>query len=119
MAHSPHRIRLRRPWRCESAENAVRWWRAFQRPTGLAGGACVAAVVEDLAAPGRLWLNGVLLGELAGADGRFDVTGRLAARNELMIEIPHLPPPASPAGDDPPAAVFLEITEPPGTASGG
>lgn len=107
-----HRIRLRRPWQREVAEQAVRWRRRFHRPTGLQSHQRVLLVVEGLAAEGRATLNGRELGPLASdaSPCRFDVSQRLEANNELVLELDVSPPVGATPTDAPPAQVALEIS---------
>lgn len=84
---NPHRIRLGKPWQCETTPEGTCSTRWFHKPTGLGHGERVWIVVEGVAAPGHLVLNGDTLGELAedGSPRRFEVTGRLLLRNELRV----------------------------------
>jgi len=109
---SPHRIRLRKPWKYEACEAEARWRRRFGRPTGLGPDTTVSLVVENAAAPLHIRLNGELLGRVSrqGEAGRFVVTNRLLLQNELAILTDEALP-ASHGIDplSPPADVCLEI----------
>jgi hypothetical protein len=109
-----HRIRLRKPWGSEVIAGAICWRRRFGRPTGLGAADRLWIVVENLPQAGSIALNGVLLGALGGgaACGRFEVTGRLDARNELLLRLQtpgdaHLPSSGSPPGE-----ISIEIQSP-------
>lgn len=99
----PHRIRLRGPWEIETeganarvnlpatltdlglaAGDEVRLRRRFGYPGRIDPGERVLLFVERPAAPLTLSLNGEPLGECAD-DAEWDVSGRLAARNELLV----------------------------------
>ena len=71
----------------------VRFARAFGRPTRLEPGEQVWLVVGGVDLSGTAELNGRPLGPVAGVrePTRFEVTDRLAERNELVIEV-ELPP---------------------------
>ena len=101
-----HRIRLRKPWGSEVIAGAICWRRRFGRPTGLGAADRLWIVVENLPQAGSVELNGVLLGALGAraACGRFEVTGRLDARNELLLRLQtsgdaHQPSSGSPPGE--------------------
>jgi hypothetical protein len=82
-----HRIRLRDPWeRKPLPDGRTRFTRRFGRPTNL-GAASVRLILEGRTTPAEIWLNGERLGELDG-DGAFEVTGRLAERNEMEVRTP-------------------------------
>ena len=101
---SYHRIRLRGPWECESAEgiNRVRfpatWREAFgenvenvraSRAFGSPDGLDIDAVVWlelHLGIGARMELNGQWIGDLAAGTVRFDVTERLDERNQIRLE---------------------------------
>ncbi|MFV2068442.1 MAG: hypothetical protein ACC645_15840 [Pirellulales bacterium] len=67
----------------------VRYQRSFGCPTGLVPGDRVELVIGQVDAWGSATLNQHLLGQIdAGNSGaRFDVTSRLAARNDLCVEV--------------------------------
>jgi hypothetical protein len=87
----------------------VRYTRPFHRPTGLNQGQRVFLCVERVEATGAVSLNGQMLGRVASAGGpfRFDVSGRLEWRNELVIEVESLDRAGGITG-----SVRLEIDEP-------
>jgi len=106
-----HRIRLCRPWASQRTAAAVCWRRRFGRPTGLGAADRLWIVVENLPEAASVELNGVLLGTLRGgaACGRFEVTGRLDARNEVLLRL-QAPGDAGPSSSgDPPGEISLEI----------
>jgi len=87
----------------------VIWRRWFGRPSGLGAGQTVWLCVEGLSSGGSVALNGAPLGRLPtpGTSGRYDVTSRLLARNELAIhleQVREIIAAAQPAGE-----VRLEI----------
>ncbi len=108
-----HRIRLREPWQCVLEPPVARWRRKFGRPTGLGPGTKVWLVVEDARVALSVHLNGALLGHVAsdGGSGRFDVTDRLLARNELAIAAESPSAPGEEVQPSLPADVCLEIVE--------
>lgn len=67
----------------------VAYRRRFGRPTGLTSEDRVDLVITRVDAFGSVQLNGLALGEIADGAGawRCDVTARLAARNELVVEV--------------------------------
>jgi hypothetical protein len=109
-----HRIRLRKPWASERTAAAVCWRRRFGRPTGVATADRLWIVVEHLPQAGSVELNGTLLGPLRGGAscGRFEVTGRLEARNELLLRLQTPGDASPPFSDTPPGEIFLEIQSP-------
>jgi hypothetical protein len=115
----PHRIRLRKPWQCQPTEHGVVWHRRFGRPTGLGPAETVSLVVEGIAAAGTVELNGQPLGRLfpAGAPQWFNVTGKLAERNEVSIVLRGEADTAvfatATARTDSPGSVYLEIAATP------
>ena len=110
MSADVHRIRLRRPWACWPGAEGTAWRRRFGCPTGVGPGQRVHLCFAGFSAAIAVSLNGRRLGRLPpdALPGGFDVTGALASRNEIEVEI--LAPAASdlPA-DEPPGAVALEI----------
>jgi hypothetical protein len=117
MAHEyPHRIRLNGPWLLDrragngagpihvtmpaaretlvrdGAERRIRLRRKFGAPTQVDDFERVWLVVEGLATPAQLSLNGNDLGEHIESVA-FDVTERLRARNELVVEMDSRGPP--------------------------
>jgi hypothetical protein len=70
----------------------VRHRRRFGRPTGLDSGQIVWLVCDGAAGAANVALNGAPLGALLGPTTpvRFDVTDRLLARNELVIDVEFL-----------------------------
>jgi hypothetical protein len=109
-----HRIRLRKPWGSEVIAGAICWRRRFGRPTGLAAADRLWIVVENLPQAGKVQLNGVLLGELGGGAvcGRFEVTGRLDARNELLLRLQTSGDADQPSSGGPPGEISIEIQSP-------
>ena len=115
--HYPHRIRLRGPWECEPLASlgggelpgrrrmvlpcswcdgglpgfagTVRFVRRFGYPGRIDDDERVWLTVQAIEGRARLWLNGQALGEARGEDGAWEaeVTGLLAARNELRVEV--------------------------------
>jgi hypothetical protein len=100
----PHRIRLRGPWDYEESGGAgrgklslpapladhtgpVRLSRRFGYPGRIDAGERVWLVLEGLAAPVTVVLNGAALGTASG-DASFDVTALLKPRNELVVDWP-------------------------------
>lgn len=94
MSVSPHRIRLRAPWDSQPSSTATgaRYARRFGRPTGIGERDSVWLVIDaDWRSNSSLLLNGERLAPsdlTPAATARWDVTARLAARNELVIEWP-------------------------------
>lgn len=87
IAMNAHRIRLRKPWRREVTAEGVLWRRKFGRPTGVGAEQTVWVCVEGMPPGGSVAVNGEPLGRLPdlGTRGEYDVTQRLAGRNELQI----------------------------------
>jgi beta-galactosidase/beta-glucuronidase len=106
-----HRIRLRHPWLCEPQPDAVVWRRRFNRPTGLGPEERVFLVVERLATPGTIVLNGQPLGQIRGEAGpqSFDVTDTLELSNELTLRLQSPPPDDPHRSSSLPGEVCLEI----------
>ena len=109
-----HRIRLRKPWGSEGIGGAICWRRRFGCPTGLGTADRVWIVVENLPQAESIELNGVLLGALGGAAAcaRFEVTGRLDARNELLLRLPTPGDPHPSSSGSPPGEISIEIQSP-------
>jgi hypothetical protein len=109
-----HRIRLRKPWASQRTAAAVCWRRRFGRPTGLGAADRLWIVVENLPEAASVELNGVLLGALGGgtACGRFEVTGRLDARNELLLRLQTPGDAGPPSSGNPPGDISIEIQSP-------
>ncbi len=94
-----HAIRLRAPWRFEPLADRVRYRRAFGCPTGLGPRERVWIVVEGMESAIVL-LNDERLGTAQGAEpARFEVTGKLAPRNELVLEVKQVEPSAGLRGE--------------------
>lgn len=94
MAAERHVIRLREPWSSTGlGGGAWRYSRRFGRPTGLCESDRVFLVVlpvEDVAAPPHVTLNGQSLDwtlREGTGESQWDITGLLAPRNELGIEL--------------------------------
>lgn len=70
----------------------ARYQRFFHRPTGIDAGERVWLVCHGAIDQAVVVLNGKRVGEFAGpsAAARFDVTGLLAPRNELLIDVTFL-----------------------------
>jgi hypothetical protein len=113
----PHRIRLRGPWEYDAGEahgklalpaatplaGAVRFSRRFGYPGRIDGDERVWLVLDGLAGPATVALNGTELGSARG-DAEFDVTSRLQPRNEVAVTLSDLP-----AGGSPWQEVCLEV----------
>jgi hypothetical protein len=67
----------------------IRYLRSFGCPSGLDPGVRVDLVIGQLDAWGSVYLNHVLLGQIAEGNtgARFNVTRRLVRRNEVRIEV--------------------------------
>lgn len=118
MSVSPHRIRLRAPWDSQPSATGARYARRFGRPTGIGERDSVWLVIDaDWRSNScSLLLNGERFATsdpTTVATARWDVTARLVARNELVIEWPEATTPddAAGPGELPPAIreVRLEI----------
>jgi tellurite resistance protein TerC len=109
-AMNAHRIRLRKPWRREVTAQGVLWRRKFGCPTGVGNEQTVWVCVEGMSTGGSVAVNGEPLGPLPdlGTRGEYDVTGRLAARNELQI-LSVQGVLLEDASTTPPGEAFLEI----------
>jgi beta-galactosidase/beta-glucuronidase len=102
----PHRIRLRGPWECEPPgqritmpcrwrdtvlgefAGVVRCRRRFGLPRQIDTHERLWLTFDGLSDAGRISLNGNLLGKHGGAAPlRFEVTGLLQERNELLVEV--------------------------------
>lgn len=100
-----HTIRLRAPWKRWQEGECSHWERPFGRPTNLSEDEVVRLVLRSDEARAVAVLNGKVLGN---APGVYDVTGRLARRNTIVLRM---------EGDDrigcsgaePPLDVRLEI----------
>ncbi len=110
LANGPHRIRLRKPWRCEVTDQGIYWRRKFGRPTGVGTEETVWICFEGMPASCELALNAEPLGVFPDREPKaeFNLTGRLLPRNEIEIRIMQngdvAPGATMPAGD-----VYLEI----------
>jgi hypothetical protein len=109
-----HRIRLAAPWQFEAAGHLARWTRSFHRPTGLDVRQRVRLRIEGVETPGKVVLNGRMLGVLdgAGAPVRFDVSDKLRARNELRLELASSFDGQRADRSTPPGEIRLEIDGP-------
>ena len=69
---------------------------------------------ENLPQAGSIELNGALLGELDGrtAFRRFEATGRLDARNELLLRLQTPGDARPPFSGSPPGEISIEIQSP-------
>ncbi len=107
----PYRIRLRKPWQVERLPDGLRWRRTFHRPTGLGAAERVWIAVEGTDATGSVALNDQPLGPLAGrgSPSRFEVTGLLRGRNELVLVIDLTPQGGETVPSCPPGEVGIEI----------
>jgi len=110
LASGPHRIRLRKPWRCEVTDQGFRWRRKFTRPTGLGAAETVWICFEGMPSGSELALNAEPLGVFPDSEVRteFNLTGRLLARNEVEIRLSQNGAAAA-EPSSPPGEVFLEI----------
>jgi hypothetical protein len=106
-----HRIRLRKPWGIEATAAATCWRRRFGCPTGLGAADRLWIVVENLPQAGSIELNGALLGELDGraASARFEATGRVQPRNELLLRLQTPGGAPLPFSGSPPGEISIEI----------
>ena len=68
----------------EAFAGRVSFYRRFGRPSNLSAGETVWIVCEKVVGPAEVCLNGERLGPLEGT-GSFDITRRLAARNDLEL----------------------------------
>jgi hypothetical protein len=99
----PHRIRLRHPWQLDDSAGPVRMSRRFGYPGRIDADERVWLLIEGLAGPGAVALNGIDLGPATG-DAAFDVTALLRPRNEVVVELP-----AGPTQEMPWREVCLEV----------
>jgi len=104
VSHTPHRIRLRRPWNCQVREGYACWTRRFGRPMDLSTDERVWLIVEGLPPETVTVLNGIPI-----PTGRFDITSLLHARNELTLKTPLQIGAITASSDESPALVVLEI----------
>lgn len=65
----------------------VRYTRGFGMPTGIEPEQRIELVIEQVDAFGEVRLNGEPLGPVSLEVTRFDVSTRLALRNELVVEV--------------------------------
>ena len=65
----------------------LRVMRTFHRPTGLDSGSQVDLVIEPVSAPCTVRLNGVAIGSIDAAPGRFSVAQHLQPTNELQLDL--------------------------------
>jgi hypothetical protein len=84
-----HRIRLRGAWEAAPLGGGrVRHARRFGRPRTQDARETVWLVCESVPGAAVVSLNGARIGEAAAGQGfALDVTGRLDARNEIMIDV--------------------------------
>jgi hypothetical protein len=85
----PHRIRLRGPWDCEPASGLpgrLRFRRRFGYPGRIDSYERVWLTGTGIEGTADLRLNGEMLAEQVTRTFAFEITGRLLARNELVIE---------------------------------
>jgi hypothetical protein len=83
-----HTIRLGDPWEQEPIAGATRYRRRFGQPTNLARGQQVHLVLDGFDPLVQVALNAQTLSPTGRNPWRFDVTDRLAFRNELVIDLP-------------------------------
>jgi hypothetical protein len=103
----PHRIRLRGPWECQTAEGTfrvtmpcrwvdtgrgdlggpVRCRRRFGYPGRIDAHERVWLTFGGVTAKGLVLLNDAHVGEIAEAGGEFEITTLLRARNGLLVDI--------------------------------
>jgi hypothetical protein len=118
----PHIIRLRGPWQQESAQpgspsaqSIQIWRRRFHKPTGLDPGEAVWLVAQSTTPLLRATLNGAIVDLRSSSDESAinlydgEITLRLEANNELMLELCAPPISNVEKGDALPAEVRLEI----------
>ena len=110
IAAGAHRIRLRKPWRKEIAREGILWRRKFGCPTGVRSEQTVWVCLDGMPPGGTVAVNGESLGRVPefGTRGEYEVTKRLAARNELEILVAEGVP-TEEASATPPGEAFLEI----------
>lgn len=81
-----HRIPLRGFWDATPlADGRTRYVRRFGRPRSTDDRETIWLVCDDLSGPATVSLNGTVIGE--GDAIAADVTGRLAERNEVAVEV--------------------------------
>jgi hypothetical protein len=86
--HYPHRIRLREPWRSDPVAGGVRRSRRFGYPGRIDADERVWLTFGGAGGRVAVSLNGLALGTHdGGAPFEYEVTGLLAARNEVVMEI--------------------------------
>ena len=85
-----YRIRLRGSWEATPLDgDRVRHARRFGRPRTLDPGETAWLVGEPVPGPAMVSLNGEPLGPVeAGRPFAFEVTAKLAPRNEVAVELP-------------------------------
>ncbi len=79
-----HTIRLRAPWKCWQEDACIHWERPFGCPTNLSEDEVVRLVLRSDGTRAVAVLNGEVLGN---APGVYDVTGRLARRNTIVLRM--------------------------------
>jgi uncharacterized protein with NRDE domain len=107
-------IRLPASWQelFGSFRGRIRFQRKFHPPSNIGPGDKLAIVFDDIVGCGSVLVNGEPLGQIAPEDiqTRFDITGRLAANNELTIdlEFTDFSSNAPPAGLTTPIAIEIQ-----------
>ncbi len=105
-----HRIRLRKPWQCETVAEGAIWRRRFGCPSALGPGETVWLCCDGELPDTTLALNGEELSRPSrpATLGCHDVTTRLCPRNTLEIRAFGSAVPAQ-ESVEPPFDVYLEI----------
>ncbi len=86
----PHRIRLRDPWQSEPCQDpgGRLFRRKFGRPGRIDSHERLWLTFSCLKVPAEIWLNGECLANKTESEEiEFEVTSRLAQRNEMTIEL--------------------------------
>ncbi len=83
-----HVIRLRDPWEIDRQAATICYRRRFGEPTNLDVGQRVWLVLDGADSAVTATLNGQALTAHSGPGIRFELTGRLSLRNELLLTLP-------------------------------
>jgi len=114
-ARSPEVMTVRLPanWRSLFGDVAgrARFVRRFNRPSNLGSREKVFLAIEQVGGSGAVFLNGQLLGSLAGPTSsiRFDVSSKLQPSNTLVIELSYDPQSSPDVVGGLPSPVTIEI----------